>query len=162
VVDWVLVQLRSNTTTTVATRAAFIKSDGTVVDFDGTSQVSFNGVAAGSYYIVVKHRNHIGVMSASAVPLTGASTLFDFTSWTGGQKAYGTVDAMKNLGSNVYGMWSGDADANSGVGASDLVKTRTAIGSVVYNVSDIDMNGGVGASDLVVIRANIGRITQIP
>ena len=69
---------------------------------------------------------------------------------------------MKNLGSNVYGMWSGDADANSGVGASDLVKTRTAIGSVVYNVSDIDMNGGVGASDLVVIRANIGRITQIP
>lgn len=162
VVDWVLIQLRSNTTTTVATRAAFIKTDGTVVDVDGTSQVAFNGVAAGNYYVVVKHRNHVAVMSASAIPLSSSSALYDFTNWTGGQKAYGNVDAMRNLGGNVYGMWSGDADANTGVGASDLVKTRTAIGSVIYNMSDIDMNGGVGASDLVVIRANIGRAVQIP
>jgi hypothetical protein len=59
-------------------------------------------------------------------------------------------------------MWSGDADANGGVGASDLVAIRVAIGAVGYISGDIDMNTGVGASDLVVTRVNIGRSLQIP
>ena len=71
VVDWVLVQLRTGTdsASTVATRAAFIKSDGTIVDVDGTSTVVFSGVASGSYYVVVRHRNHLAVMSADTVTL---------------------------------------------------------------------------------------------
>ncbi len=74
VVDWVQLQLRSNTTTTVASRAAFVKSDGTVVDTDGASNVSFTGVTPGSYYIVVNHRNHLSVMSASTVALSGSGS----------------------------------------------------------------------------------------
>ena len=63
VVDWVLVQLRNPTTTVIAERAAFFKKDGTVVDLDGTSPVSFENVVAGKYYIAIRHRNHLGVMT---------------------------------------------------------------------------------------------------
>jgi hypothetical protein len=158
VVDWILVQLRSNTTTTIATRAALLKSDGSVVDLDGTSPVSFAGVPAGDYYIVIRHRNHLAIMSAVTWALSGSSSLYDFT--TAQSQAYGT-NPMKSVGSS-FAMINGDVDANAGVGASDLVSVRSAVGSSTYNASDVDMNGGVGASDLVVVRTNVGQSTQMP
>jgi len=69
VVDWVLVELREDTTSTstvVDTRAGFILSDGKIVDVDGNSSLKFN-VSDDDYYVVVKHRNHLSVMSSSIV-----------------------------------------------------------------------------------------------
>ena len=57
----------------------FLKSDGTIVDTDGTSPVQFTGLSAGNYYIVIRHRNHLAIMSASAIPLSSSSALYDFT-----------------------------------------------------------------------------------
>jgi hypothetical protein len=158
VVDWVLVQLRSNTTTTVATRAAFVKSDGTVVDLDGTSPLNFQGVVAGNYYIVVRHRNHLAVMSAHPTALSLSSGLYDFTASQA--QAFG-ISPLKSVGT-VFAMFCGDADANGGIGASDLVNVRASVGSTMYNMADVDMNGGVGASDLVLVRSNIGQSSQVP
>lgn len=67
VVDWVLVELRSPSTTIVAQRAAFLKKDGTVVDTDGSSPVSFQDVLSGNYYVAIRHRNHLGIMTNTAV-----------------------------------------------------------------------------------------------
>ena len=66
VVDWVLVELRTGTAsgTKVATRAAFLKSDGTIVDTNGISPLQFTGLGDGNYYVVVRHRNHLAIMSA--------------------------------------------------------------------------------------------------
>jgi hypothetical protein len=159
VVDWVLLEIRTDTAaaTKAGTRAAFVRTDGTIVDLDGTSPVAF-GAAAGDYYIVIHHRNHISVMSASAVPLTAASPLYDFTT---GLSRYFGGEAI-SLGGGVYGIAAGDVDGNTGVGASDLVNTRVAIGSVEYIPEDVDMNGGVGASDLVKVRLNIGQASRVP
>ncbi|MCB0753682.1 MAG: hypothetical protein KDC52_19575, partial [Ignavibacteriae bacterium] len=68
VVDWVLVSLRTGIekSTEVACRAGFVKTDGTIVDLDGTSPLAFV-VDQGSYYVVVKHRNHLQIMSAAPV-----------------------------------------------------------------------------------------------
>jgi hypothetical protein len=162
VVDWVLVDLRTDGTAVAARRAAFLTSDGTVTDLDGVSAVRFGPAAPGSYYLAVLHRNHIGVLSAVPIPLSGGTVLYDFTDWSGGPRAWGDQESMADLGPGVRGMWSGDADANGGVGASDLVAIRVAIGAVGYISGDIDMNTGVGASDLVVTRVNIGRSLQIP
>jgi hypothetical protein len=162
VVDWVLVELRTGTaaSTKVATRAAFLKSDGSIVDLNGTSTVGFSSRAAGKYYIVIRHRNHLAVMSAAAVLLNSSSTLYDFT--TGSDQYYGGVNAAKDLGSSVWGMISGDVDVNGGIGASDLVSVLAAVGSLAYNINDVDMNGGVGASDLVLCLSNVGQMSQIP
>jgi hypothetical protein len=162
VVDWVLVELRTGTaaSTKVATRAAFVKNDGSVVDLNGTSTLGFSGRAAGHYYIVIRQRNHLAVMSAGAVALSASSSLYDFT--TGSGQYYGGVNAAKDLGSGVWGMIAGDVDGNGGIGASDLISVLAAVGSLAYDINDVDMNGGVGASDLILCLSNVGQISQIP
>jgi len=72
-VDWVLVELRTGTATTtkVASRAALLRNDGLILDTNGLNFVEFTDIneSITSCYIVVHHRNHLPVMSASAVPL---------------------------------------------------------------------------------------------
>jgi hypothetical protein len=70
VVDWVLVELRDKTDNTIIkdSRSAFVLNTGDVVDTDGTSPVAFN-LPADDYYITVKHRNHLGIISNSFVPV---------------------------------------------------------------------------------------------
>jgi len=69
VVDWILVELRTNTnaSSVEAKRAGFIKNDGTIVDLDGTSNLEFQNLNPADYYIVIYHRNHLSAMSANAV-----------------------------------------------------------------------------------------------
>src|SRR5205085_11990384 len=72
IVDWVFLELRNaigSGTTVLETRTALIKRDGTIVDVDGLSPVTFNTIASGSYALVVRHRNHLPIMSSSLVPL---------------------------------------------------------------------------------------------
>ena len=69
VVDWVLVELRQPATTVVRRRAAFIKKDGSIVDLDGSSSLGFN-VPTGNYFVAVRHRNHLGVMTQNQVLLS--------------------------------------------------------------------------------------------
>ncbi len=70
VVDWVLVELRdeSNSLTIIESQSAFVLKDGSIVDLDGVSPVNFTS-PNGNYFISVKHRNHLSVMSSSAVGL---------------------------------------------------------------------------------------------
>ncbi len=95
ITDWILVELRTGTdaNTKVAERAGFVLNDGTVVGPDGSSPLRF-GVKEGSYYIVVKHRNHLTIMSKDPVALNNATiTSYDFT--TGSDKYYGTGGAVQ-------------------------------------------------------------------
>ena len=47
---------------------------------DATSGVIEIEAPAGDYFIVIKHRNHLPVMSANTVSLNGStSVLYDFT-----------------------------------------------------------------------------------
>ncbi len=70
IVDWALVELRdkNDSSVIISSRSAFIKKSGVIVDLDGSSSLQFSK-PIGDYYIVVKHRNHLGVMSSSAVGL---------------------------------------------------------------------------------------------
>ena len=77
IVDWVLVELRSTYNgASVGRRAAFLTSDGTIVDTTGSSPVLFNGLSDGNYYIVIRHRNHLAVMSKDSVCIKLASSSF--------------------------------------------------------------------------------------
>ena len=70
IIDWVLVSLREDLSESseVARRAGLLKSDGTIVDLDGTSPLAFV-IDEGSYYVVVEHRNHLPIMSSVPVPI---------------------------------------------------------------------------------------------
>ncbi|MCP5064827.1 MAG: hypothetical protein GY936_20600 [Ignavibacteriae bacterium] len=70
VVDWVLVELRDkdNSSIVLKSRSAFILNDGRIVDIDGESPVAFQ-IENDSYFIVLKHRNHLSVMSPNTIQL---------------------------------------------------------------------------------------------
>jgi hypothetical protein len=162
VVDWVLVELRTGTAaaTQVAARAAFVKSNGAIVDLDGTSPVGFPGLAAGSYYVVLRHRNHLAVMSANAVPLSITSALYDFT--TGLDKYYG--GEAKTLTGGFFGMYAGDVTGNGAVVlAQELTVLRANNLHQGYDRADVNMNGAVVlAQELTTVRANNLRTTKVP
>jgi len=159
-VDWILVELRSVATgPAISTRAAFVKSDGTIVDTDGNSTVSFTDISDGNYYIVVRHRNHLAVMSADAVALSGSSNLYDFT--TGQAQAYGT-DPLIDLGSGVYGMWAGDVNGSGVLNATDRGIAWNERGLEGYYASDINLSGVCNATDRGVVWNNRGKETQVP
>lgn len=71
IVDWVEVQLRSTSAPNhviLAKRSALLKKDGSVVDTDGFTCVSFPesiyaGITDGDYRVAIQHRNHLGVMT---------------------------------------------------------------------------------------------------
>lgn len=71
IVDWVVVELRdaSNPATILGTRSALVQRDGDVVDMDGNDMVRFYDLPAGSYHVAIRHRNHLGVMTSTAVAL---------------------------------------------------------------------------------------------
>lgn len=161
IVDWVLLELRDATTptTVLARRAAFIRVDGRIVDLDGTSDVTFTGVSAPSCYVVVRHRNHLPIRSASTIALSGTATLYDFT--TAESKAYqdGTITsnaAMQDVsgGGTVFAMWGGNANSNTKVSFTGVNNdSGTILGALggnqgtalssVYNSADLNLDGNV-------------------
>lgn len=106
IVDWVVVELRNNSTpsTIMATRSALLQRDGDVVDVDGVSAVGFN-VAAGTYKVAVRHRNHLGVMTLSGLAMTSNPIAVDLTTAT--TAVYGT-NARRSNGTKLT-LWPGDA-----------------------------------------------------
>ena len=67
IVDWVELTLLDQNFNEVATRSALIQRDGSIVDVDGVAPVSFEDVPAANYYLSVKHRNHLGLMTQSMI-----------------------------------------------------------------------------------------------
>ena len=161
IVDWVLVELRTGTTseTKVATRAAFLKNDGTIVDTDGSSPVTFTGLSDGNYYVVVRHRNHLAIMSASAIPLSKSSTLYDFT--TSQSQAYGTL-AMKVLSDGLYGMPTGDGNQDGLVTSTDFNIFNPKFTNAVsgYEYSDWNLDGIITSTDFNFFNPNFTTAKQ--
>ena len=168
ILDWVLVELRNATTpaTIIARRAAFVREDGLVVDLDGVSALTFNGIVSGNYHIVIRHRNHLGIRTALALLIDGntsAPSTYNFTSGQGqayqdpailANPAPNNNPAMKDLGGGKFGLWGGNANSNSyvsytGLDNDDGVIIGALAGqqgntlSAVYNNADINLDGEV-------------------
>ena len=158
VVDWILVELRSCTSaaTKVETQAAFLLNDGSIVDMDGSSDVAFNVATASDYYIVIRHRNHLAIMSSVCVTLPNAS-VYDFT--TAQTRAYGTTP-MKVLTSCVYGMYSGDANEDGIITAGDISVAMSYMNGTGYKLADVNFDGFVTAADINIMINNLDRTVQ--
>ncbi|MGE5435760.1 MAG: beta strand repeat-containing protein [Syntrophothermus sp.] len=160
VVDWVLVELRNTTTTKVLTRAGFIKSNGSIVDIDGISPLKFSNLNNGDFYIVVRHRNHLAIMSSNLIPLSASSSLYDFT--TALDKAFGT-NSMKDLGNaTIFGMYAGDSDGNEIINSNDYNGVGTNLFSNGYLRFDINLSHGVTVGDFIPISGNQFLQTNVP
>lgn len=179
IVDWILLEVRSTTSPypIIATRRCLVQRDGEIVDTNGVSPVIFASVPVGSYYISVKHRNHLGVMLANPQTLTLAGGPVDFT-----QQALWTkpsIPAIVNTPAKSYGLtqvlWAGDALYNKNVkynGASnDKDVVLVAVGgpgnpnNIVagYRPEDVNLDGVVKYNntnaDRLIILSTVGVTT---
>lgn len=68
IVDWVLVELYKSGNR-VAQQAALLQRDGDIVSIDDHLILQFDGVEADDYQVVVRHRNHLGIMTNLPVAL---------------------------------------------------------------------------------------------
>jgi hypothetical protein len=127
VVDWVLVEFRDSpgaaataTSATIVERAAaFLLSNGKVVGMDGISLLQPSVTIDNNLFVVVNHRNHIPVMSATALVLSGSTYVYDFT--TALSKVYNGSSCYKQIGSGIYGMVAGDGLCDGVIDSSDKV-----------------------------------------
>lgn len=181
IVDWILVELRDAASgTTVAVRTpALLQRDGDVVGVDGTSLLRLP-IAAGNYRIAVRHRNHLGVMTASPIALSTSATSVDLS--VPGTATYGT-DARKNV-NGVYALWAGDVTFNGQLkytgSGNDRDPILIRVGSTTPNSTvsgywgeDVTMDGAVKytgtGNDRDPILVNVGsttpnsiRVQQLP
>jgi hypothetical protein len=184
-VDWVRLELRSSSNSSViaAARHALLQRDGDIVDLDGASPVVFD-VPPGNYFVAVRHRNHLGAMTATTRSLSASATTVDFrTTLT---TTHGT-DARKTNGSARL-LWAGNAFLDSA--PADLLKytgvhndrdaVLARVGGAVptavvngYHAEDVTLDGQVkytGAlNDRDPILVNLGgvvptntRVEQLP
>ncbi|MDY8134393.1 hypothetical protein [Aquimarina sp. 2201CG5-10] len=114
IVDWVYVELRDATTNTTVIdgQSAFVQRDGDVVDINGNSEITLAATTGGDYFVVIKHRNHLSIMTDTAITLTTTTTTLDFRDGT--QATFGGVDAQTVFGMpvNTVGMWAGDVNGD--------------------------------------------------
>ncbi len=86
VVDWVLVDMRDASSAAAATpgtsvrkRAAFLLSDGSVVGMDGIKKLTTPLTISQNLYVVIWHRNHLGILSNNALINTNDVYTYDFS-----------------------------------------------------------------------------------
>lgn len=168
VVDWVLVEVRTAAPphSVVATRSALLQRDGDIVPAEGSGPVLLQ-LAPGTYHVAIRHRNHLGVMTAAPIALGSTTTTVDLR--TTATATWGT-NARKSIGSAMV-MWSGNTHNDREVrytGASnDRDPILLIIGGTVptamvtgYYTEDANLSGEVkytGAqNDRDLILSNIG------
>ena len=140
-------------------RPAWLLSDGTIRNFSDTSKsyVEFD-TTAGSYYIVVHHRNHLAIMTSASVALTPtAATPYDFTA---SQSAYG-INALKQIGTKFV-IYAGDGDQSGVVTVSDA---NAVLGDLLlsgYFLNDCNLSGIVTAADVNIVFDNLNVASQVP
>ncbi|MCW5917663.1 MAG: hypothetical protein KIS82_09990 [Ferruginibacter sp.] len=161
IVDWVFVQLHDGTTgDVISTRSALLQRDGDIVETDGVSPLNMAGNAAGSYYISVRHRNHLGIRTPASFGLAKTTTTaYNFTDNISKAYTNGTTPIRQWLrllpGFMRCTRWNANSNTatriTGSISVSDYQRILStlagaALPSNVYSPSDINMDGNVRVS----------------
>ncbi|MEB4590436.1 hypothetical protein VSS37_05555 [Candidatus Thiothrix sp. Deng01] len=174
-VDWVLVELRDKDDpgTRLAAAAALLQRDGDVADPQtNTPTLRIPQVTANSYYVALRHRNHLGVMTQAPLALSPTSTAVDFTS-----PGLPTAGAYaRTIENNRALLWAGDANNNNHIIATGPDNdANVLLGAVLahpdnslanssfilpgYRTTDLNLDGvslyAGPANDINLLRSNV-------
>ena len=153
VVDWILIELRdapdansATGATMIAQKALFLLKDGTVSAVDGISNPELSVEVTDNLFIVIWHRNHLGVLSANPMIQAGNVYSYDFT--TGVGQAYGGVNGHKDIGGGIFGMAGGDGLPDGQVNNGDKLDVwAVQAGSGGYLAGDFNLDVQVNNGD---------------
>lgn len=152
-VDWVLVEMRSGipalsgsaTTILEETKVGFLLTDGSIVGVNGANLRFDQLEAETSYHILVRHRNHLDVLSAN--PVIGSAVMaYDFTS--GIAQAFSN-NQQKAATDGKAVLFAGDYTADGVIQNSDRdawLMLPAILNS--YELTDGNLDGIVQVTDL--------------
>jgi hypothetical protein len=154
IIDWLLIELRDapDITGAIATnsvwrQAVLIKNNGMIVDTGTMNPVELNLTIADSLYLIIRHLNHLDVISSSALVDDGTGNwVYDFT--TGVNTAYGGSAGHKTLTPGISGMAAGDGDASMTIDENDLTAIwKLQSGKTGYLTGDYNLDGQINNPD---------------
>lgn len=163
IVDWLLIELRDDATpkTVQYLRPVLLQRDGDIVDLDGISAPQFEGLRHGLYHMVIRHRNHMPIMSTNPFLLTDTGLIYNFSeqdSYTG-VAGFGQYPADNN----TWVMYSGDATQNYEITGPDKAIWVPDNGKFLeYAPSDYNLDGDINGSDKNFWFNNNGISSRVP
>lgn len=162
-VDWILLEARDtlDPSQVIARQVAVLDTNGFAQSLDPQASLVFPNLPAGSYYLAVFHKSHLGVMSAQPLELSGQTPLnYDFT--TAAEQAFGS-EQLKTVGA-VPALHAGDFDQNGILNNQDFNQWKQNAAAVdQYLPIDADGNGVVNNLDYnywSVNKSKIGVVSQ--
>jgi len=166
VVDWLLVSFRTDITsdTEVAKTTAYLHSDGRIT-FPNLENIQAIAEEE-AVYIVIEHRNHMGVMTPEPIDVIEGAVVYDFSQ----EDSYrvSTSYGQKQMPSGEWVMIAGDVDQASDdfsydVNAYDKVDWVEDNGTFgQYKISDLNLDGDVSMLDKSLWVANNGKLSAVP
>jgi len=136
----------ATSSTIIGQKAVFLLNDGSVVDIDGLSLPEFELNISENLYVVLWHRNHLGIISAYAITNTGGIYTYDFSS--GESQVYGGFTAHKEITDGIWGMVAADGDANGIINMDDKTNTWMAqAGLSGYYAGDFNLDVQIDNKD---------------
>jgi hypothetical protein len=146
VVDWILVELRDAAnsssavpSTQIARQSGLLHNDGRITGTDGISMLKFDNTISQQLFVIIHHRNHLSIMSAS--PLAYEKGVYQFNFSTSAGQIYQGASGSKEIGSGVWGMIAGDADANGSIEQGDKTFVWDGdAGNQMYLPSDLNLD----------------------
>ncbi len=161
-VDWVYLEIRQTADgETVKGQSMILNADGSITS-PQMPYILFWNTRPQNYYLIIYHRNHLPIMSSSAITFSGSGTPvhYDFSVYS---NLYGLGGAA-HLGGSVYGMLAGDADQDGNIFPSDINENwRNEVGQTGYLSADFNLDGNVFPNDLNDFwRLNSGKSTVVP
>ena len=128
-----------------------------VMHTNGTATMQFPVTVSGnSFYIAIKHRNHMETWSKLPVMFT-SNTAYDFT--TALAKAYddGVNPPMAAVAGGKFAFYGGDVNQDGSIDATDQgdVDNDVALFAFGYNTTDATGDGSTDASDMQVVDNNL-------
>ncbi|HOZ52444.1 MAG TPA: hypothetical protein PLU17_11335, partial [Chitinophagaceae bacterium] len=156
IVDWVHIEVRSSSPTynKIASMNALLQRDGDIVDVNGNS-LYFPNICPSNYYISIKHRNHLGVMTATSLALDSLDQVIDFTNSNPVWVKPGLVNTPRKTVGSYSLLWAGDSRVDKNVKYVGLNNDKEpilyAVGNAtinnilypVYRTEDVNMDARV-------------------
>lgn len=169
VVDWILLEFRDTTqadlatsATTVAMQAAFLLKDGSIVGLDGSSNPTATFSIQDSLFVVVRHRNHLAVMSSGPLVENNGIWSWDFS--TGPEKVHLGNLGYKELAAGTWGMAAADGNTSGSVDNTDKINIwNQQAGLTGYLEGDFNLDEQVNSQDKNDLwNPNSGMGSQVP
>ncbi len=116
VVDWVFIEVRegADNTNILATCSGLMQRDGDVVSANGDTIIYFPTLPEGDYYVSIKHRNHLGIISENFEYLSTENPIaVDFRDPD--YAVFGQDEAGTQTDNGKRALWVGDVDGDGRV-----------------------------------------------